>query len=36
LITAALTLAWGIAPDFPLRFLDLAREVAVGVTGSAP
>jgi multicomponent Na+:H+ antiporter subunit D len=36
LITAALTLAWGIAPDFPLRFLELAREVAVGVTGSAP
>jgi multicomponent Na+:H+ antiporter subunit D len=36
LITAALTLVWGIAPDFPLRFLELAREVAVGVTGSAP
>jgi multicomponent Na+:H+ antiporter subunit D len=36
LITAALTLVWGLAPDLPLRFLELAREVAVGVTGRVP
>jgi multicomponent Na+:H+ antiporter subunit D len=36
LITAGLTLAWGLAPDIPLRFLELAREVALAVTGSTP
>jgi multicomponent Na+:H+ antiporter subunit D len=36
LITAGLTLAWGLAPDVPLRFLELAQEVALAVTGSTP
>jgi multicomponent Na+:H+ antiporter subunit D len=36
LITAMLTLAWGLAPDVPLRFLELAREVAASVAGGAP
>jgi multicomponent Na+:H+ antiporter subunit D len=36
LITAALTLAWGLAPDMPLKLLELAREVAISVTGSVP
>jgi multicomponent Na+:H+ antiporter subunit D len=36
LITAGLTLAWGLAPDIPLRFLELAQEVALAVTGSTP
>jgi multicomponent Na+:H+ antiporter subunit D len=36
LITAMLTLAWGLAPNIPLQFLELARGVAVSVTGSVP
>lgn len=36
LITAVLTLVWGLAPDVPLQFLKLAREVAVSVTGRVP
>jgi formate hydrogenlyase subunit 3/multisubunit Na+/H+ antiporter MnhD subunit len=36
LLTAALTLAWGLAPDIPLHFLELARGVAVSVAGRVP
>jgi multicomponent Na+:H+ antiporter subunit D len=36
LITAALTLVWGLAPNIPLRFLDLAQAVAASVTGGTP
>lgn len=33
-ITAGLALLFGILPDFPLPFFELAREVAESVTGS--
>lgn len=36
ILTAALTLAWGLAPDFPLHFLELARGVADSVAGRVP
>jgi multicomponent Na+:H+ antiporter subunit D len=36
ILTAALTLAWGMAPDIPLQFLELARGVAVSVAGRGP
>lgn len=36
LVTAFLTLLWGVAPDFPLRFLELARDVSLVVTGATP
>jgi multicomponent Na+:H+ antiporter subunit D len=36
LITAALTLVWGLTPNTPLRFLDLAQAVAASVTGGTP
>jgi multicomponent Na+:H+ antiporter subunit D len=35
-VTAMLTLALGIAPDVPLRFLELAEGVAYGATGGRP
>ena len=34
--TALLALAWGIAPDLPFGFLDLAGDVAQAAMGGAP
>jgi hypothetical protein len=33
-MTAALAVLFGIMPDFPLPFLELARTVADAVTGA--
>ena len=35
-LTAALALVFGIMPDFPLPFFDLARQIAESITFSGP